>query len=256
MSAAPTGPDRLRTLAARLTVPLPRKTNLLRELRDDLEALTGELIAKGLEPHEASRRAAVALVPDDITVQRLEAVHATRYRRATARIDAVRLRRIERGLMAVALAVITVAGGLMLAPVGITYDPSPFLWPVVAVGLSLVAACLAKGFELWIKGDHANPRRGLTAIVILGLSVVVLGGAGALIDTIVLFERLSIEPDRAGRLLLDGVRREATLLAVSLVLAMPGAVFWLVVHQWVAWVEDAHRRVLTTEPSPSQGANR
>ncbi len=247
MSAVPTESEGLRALASRLTVPLPRKTNLLRELRDDLDALTGELIAKGLDPHEASRRATIALVPDDITVQRLEAMHSTRYRRVTARLDTVRLRRLERGLMAAALAVVTVAGGLMLAPVGVTRDPSPFLWPVTVLGLLMVAACLAKGFELWIKGDHEKPRRGLTAIVVLGFSVVALGAVGALIDSIVLFEQLSMGPDHAGRLLLDGVRREATLLAVSLVLAMPGAVFWLVSHQWIAYVEDAHRRVFTPE---------
>ncbi|MEM7415838.1 MAG: hypothetical protein AAF389_10110 [Gemmatimonadota bacterium] len=239
--------ERLRSIDASLSVPLPRRTALLRELRYDLDALTEELIAQGVPSVEARRRATTALVPDAGTLESLESVHASRYRRATAALDVRRLRGLERGLLAAAMTVASVSGATMLASAGITRDPSPFLWPVIGAGLVLYAVCLIKAFELWIKGDHAKPRRGLWGVAFLSGAVVVLGAAGVLTDTIVLFGTLEASPDLAGTLFMAGVRREATLMAVAIVLALPGAVFWLVAHQWIALVEDAHRRALAFE---------
>lgn len=255
MNSATAQSERLRSVAAALSMPLPRKTALLRELHYDLDALTDELIAQGVPAAEARRRATAALVPDAGTLARLENVHASWYRRATAALDARGLKRLERGMLATAMTVASLSGATMLASAGITLDPSPFLWPVIGTGLVLYAVCLIKAFELWIKGDHAQPRRGLWGVAFLSGAVVVLAATGVLTDTIILFGTLEANPDLAGTLFMAGLRREATLMAVAIVLALPGAVFWLVAHQWIALVEDAHRRALAFESHSNEGVH-
>lgn len=245
--------EHIRAVSAGLGVPLPKKTSLLRELRADLESLTERLIADGLTPAEARRRATAALVPDAATLRDLEAVHSTLYQRATSGLDEPRLRRLEQGLLALAMAAVAVPGGLILASTGIGRDPSPFFWPVIGLGVLLVGAAMTKAFELWVKGEHRRPRRGLDSMLFASLSVVGVAAIGVLIDTIVLFDQLERTPEAAGVLFFAALQREATLLAVALVIALGTGVFWLVAHQWIALTEDAHRRALAIElPSNSR----
>jgi hypothetical protein len=234
----------LRGISSQLTVPLPSRTKFLRELRYDLEELTNRFVADGLSPTEAARRASEALIPDQETLALLERLNASRYQRIMSRFESARMRRIEQWLFAISLGTVAAAGAAALFRAGVLTDPSGFLWPVLGVAAVLLGTCLRKAFALWVKGDHVAPQKGLSTVLFLsGLSVVV-GTMGALWDTVVLLAALERAPELAFPLLFAGLARETTLLAVSLVIAMAGAVFWLTARQWIALAEDAHERAL------------
>jgi hypothetical protein len=241
----------LRNVSDQMSVPLPRRTELLSELRADLDALTDRLIAEGASREDAQRRATEALVPDEETLDRLEGLHASGYQRLVAGLGDAGLRRFERTALAIAMAVVVVSGGGLLLQVGVLQDASTFLWPVLVMGSALAAVCLAKAFQLWIKGDHTAPRRGLWGVPFLAGGTLLVGGAGMLSDTILLLATLEGTPGLAADLLVVGLVRETTLLATALLIAMAGAAFWLVANQWITLAEDAHQRALGINSTPS-----
>jgi len=240
----------LRAVSDQMSVPLPRRTEFLRELRADLDALTDRLIAEGVSREEARRRATEALVPDEETLGRLEGIHASGYQRLMSGLGDARLRRFERTALAIAMAVVVVSGVVLLLRVGVLEDASTFLWPVLAAGSVLAAVCFAKAFQLWIKGDHAAPRRGLWHVPFLAGGTLLVAAAGVLRDVILLSATLERTPELAADLLRGALARETTLLAVSLLIAMAGAAFWLIANQWIALVEDAHERALRIDANP------
>ena len=132
-------------------------------------------------------------------------------------------------------------------------DPSPFLWPILVLGVVLAAATLAKTFEVWIKRDHSAPGRGLGAI--LGLSGLILaaGFGGVLVDLYALAGVLEANPELTSTLTPGWLIRSAGLLAASLVVGLAGALAWFVLTQWHAFVSHARRELLElkeTTPLP------
>jgi hypothetical protein len=244
-------PD-LRRLEAELAVPMPERLRFLRELEYDLEQLRDGLVARGMAADEARGRALEALLPDPRTLGELGRVHAPLYRRVTASVRAQRLRALERGALAVATASVVVVQATLLLEADLLDRPSPFLWPVLALGALLFALCAAKGFELWIERDHRTPARGLRPI--LGLCGAVLAAAflGALIDSYRLAATLEASPGLAGTLGPRWLVRECALLAVAILVALAGGVTWFVLSQWVSGVSGARREVLGITPSPGE----
>lgn len=236
--------DVLREVGQGLALPLPRRVRILRELSYDLESLTDLLMGQGVAAEEAYRRAAQALVPDGVALSQLGRLHASWYQRRTRGLAPDRLRKAERGGLALATLAVLVGEGYALRRADLFGDPSPFLVPVLAAGAVLFALILAKAFELFIKGDHTRPRSGLATILVAAGTTLGLGVGGTVFDLYRLASTLEISPEVAEALAPLWLARSAVLLTVALMLSMVGALGWFVLVQWVSLAEGAHREIL------------
>ena len=240
-------PD-LRAVERQMTLPLPERVRILRELEFDLEELRDRLLTQGLSAEDAQARALEALVPDPEALRQLGTLHAPLYLRATRPLGDRRLWLLERTALGLATGFVLVVGTAMLLRADLLGDPSPFLWPVIGLGGLLFAAVIAKVFQVWIKRDHRRPRRGLASILTLSGLILGTGIAGTLFDLYRLAAILERAPDRAAILASGWLVRDAALLSVSLLLALAGALAWFILAQWLALVSDAYRRALGLEP--------
>lgn len=254
MSAPPEGSflAELRRVEAELPVPLPDRLRFLRELEYDLEALRSELVAQGLDADEAHHRAVEALLPGGGALAHLADVHRPAYRRLTHALAPHRLRRLERGALALAtVSVLLVQAGLLVRA-DLARDPSPFLAPVVVLGGFLFALCAWKVFKLWIKRDHRDPERGLTAIACFSIGVVGVAFAGALVDTYHLAAALEHSSASATPVVTRWIVRECVLLATAIIFALGGGLTWFVIEQWRASVDEARREILGPSPQTEE----
>ena len=207
-----------------LTLPLPDRTRLVRELESDLEQLRSRFLAEGLSADEADRQAVQALLPDGPALLALEAIHEPAYRtwiRAWTRAwGEKRVRIVERGTLAASVGLLLLAGSVALAGTDLFLDPSPFLIPVLALGAAAQVVAVWKAFELWVRGEHGRPARGLTLLMALCLGTLLLGAAGSLVDTWVLAGALAAGPAQAAAMMWAGLVRTCGLLAVTLLLTL------------------------------------
>ena len=242
--AEPVEAGTLRRISERIAVPLPRKTSFLRELSADVGALTERLIEDGVEANEARHHALVALVPDDETLRRLEALHAPWYTKLTGRWSAERLRRTERmGLAASFVVILTVQTTAILQADFLRYV-SPFLWPVLAAGTVVVLATIWKAFQLWVKADHTDPRGGLRGLLVLSAAPLAIAAVGTWVDVVKLAGVLQRNPELQQDLVLRSLIQDAAMLSIAILFALFGGLGWLLFSQWVAIQEDAHERAL------------
>jgi len=236
--------EALRLVGNGLALPLQQRVRILRELAFDLEELRSSLVAQGVPAEEAHRRATEALVPDADALRQLDRIHTPLYRRATRGVMPDRLRRLERGGLAVATAGVVAVEAWALRQADLFGDPSSFLAPVLVVGAVLFALMVAKVFELFIKGDHVRPQGRLGAI--LGVSAVTLGlgVAGTFLELYQLAATLEASPELAQLLAPLWLARTAVLLTVALLVAVSGALGWFILSQWVALAEGAQQEIL------------
>ncbi len=172
----------LREVERELAVPIPDRVRLLRELEFDLEELRGRFEAEGMPADEARARALEVLVPDKGTLRELGWVHSPLYRRLTRHFSDTRLRIVERAALALSTAAVLLVGSRVLLRTDLLGDPSPFVWPVLGLGGLLFAVILAKGFSVWVKGDHRSSGDGLRGIYALAGTTLAVGVGGTLID--------------------------------------------------------------------------
>lgn len=242
--------DVLRQVGQGLTLPLPRRVRILRELSYDLESLTDLLMVQGVAADEAYRRAAQALAPDRTALDQLDRLHEPWYRRRTRGMAPDRLRLVERAALGTAATAVLVGESLALRRADLFGDPSAFLTPVLVAGALLFALVVAKAFDLFIKGEDTRSRAGLTAILVVAGATLGLGLGGTIIDLYHLAVALEATPERASTMTLLWLGRSAVLLAVALILSMAGALGWFVLSQWVSMAEGAQREILgLTHPS-------
>lgn len=236
--------DVLEGVSSRTAVPYRRRREFLRELQHDVESLTDDLRAEGLPYAEAKARARALLLPDPDSLDRWTEVHEPAYARIRRRLDERRLRRFERGVFGGVVATSTLLGVGLLSRIEVFRDPSPFLVPLVVLGGLLFATCLHHAVLLWARGKSGAARRTLWWILFLCAGILAFAVAGVVADLIRLFAGLQQDPSRLAESLTTALRRESTLLAVALLQAMGGAVFWLFATQWLAISEDALARAL------------
>ena len=234
----------LRQLEGELALPIPDRVRILRELEYDLEELRRRFLDQGLGPEEASRKALEALVPDGAALRELGRLHRPFYRRMTGHLSHDRLKKAERWALAVATGVVVLAETAVLLQADLLRHPSPFLWAVLGLGGLLFAAIAAKVFQLWIKGDHNRPDRGLGGILGLAGLVLATGFGGTLLDLFYLAGVLERNPDLAGTLTPVWLVRDSALLSVSILISLAGALAWFILSQWLSLVSGAHRDLL------------
>ena len=240
----------LRRLDRDLTVPVPDRVRILRELEFDLEALSGELEARDMPAEEARTRALDALVPDGATLRELDRLHAPHYRRLTSHFSPGRLRTLERSALALATATVLLAESLLLLRADWLRHASPFLWPVLGLGALLFAAIAAQSFRLWVKHDHQEADRSFRVILLLSGLTLATGVFGAFADFFRLAGALQAEPGLAGALLPEWLFGSCVLLSFSLLLALAGGLAWFVPAHWLALVSGAHAELLGHPPGP------
>lgn len=234
----------LREVERELTVPIPDRVRILRELEFDLEELRSRFVAQGLPAEEARIRALEALVPDGTALRELGRLHAPTYLRITRHMSGDRLRIIERSALVLSTMSVLLGGTLVLIRADLLRDPSPFLWPVLGLGALLFTAIVAKAFELWIKGDHRTLGRGLGGILTLAGATLATGICGALFDFYRLAGILERTPDLVGELTQQWLVRDCALLSVSILVALAGGLTWFILTQWLTLVSGARRDVL------------
>jgi len=234
----------LRDIERKLTLPIPDRVRILRELEFDLEELRSQFVAQGLPAEEARIRALEALVPDGTSLKELGRLHAPTYLRITRHLSETRLRIMERTTLALATLFVLLGETMALLRADLLRDPSPFLWPVLGIGAVLFTAIIAKAFELWIKGDHRKPGRGLGAILALSGTTLATGFCGALFDFYRLVGVLERSPSLVGELGPPWLVRECSLLSVSILLALAGSLTWFILTQWLTLVSGARHDAL------------
>lgn len=243
----------LREVERRLSVPIPERVRILRELAYDLEQLRTGLMASGLSAEAARARALEAIVPDRIALEQLDDLHAPIYRRLTRHMRDDRLRLLERTALALSTAVVLCVGTLLLLG-SWTFRVAPHLvWPVLCAGALLFAVIVANVFRLWIKGDHRPPRFGVGMTLGLSATTLWVGLACAFIDTFQVTASISAAPAMVETLVLQWLRRDAALLSVSILIALAGALAWFVMTQWLTAVSAARRDVLGFVAYHSEG---
>ncbi len=246
--APPSGlPGQLRAVSDRLTVPMPRKTRFLEELAADLQSLTYRLMADGLTPEEARRRAAEALLPDEHALAWLDRLHASGYRRLTRRWSQERLQQAERLLLALAFLALLVLEAKTILAADFTRYVSSFLWPVLGVGSALATMVLWKAFVLWIKRDHRRPRQGLRTLLTMSGAPVLVALVGVWLDVVRLAGAVQTNPELATPLVVRALIQDAAMLSIAILFMLVGGVGWLVFNQWLAIHEHAHKRVLSLD---------
>ncbi|HIF21838.1 MAG TPA: hypothetical protein EYQ27_08005 [Gemmatimonadetes bacterium] len=88
------------------------------------------------------------------------------------------------------------------------------------------------------------PERGLNAILALSCTTLFAGMVGALLDLYRLAATLTVPPELAQSLAPVWLVRDATLLAVSMMIALSGAIGWFTLREWLAFAKRAQREVL------------
>ena len=234
----------LRRLDRNLTVPVPDRLRILRELEFDLEALRGELEARGIPAQEARARALDALVPDGATLGELDRLHASHYRRLTRHFSPGRLRIVERSALALTTAVVLLTETFVLLRADWLRYASPFLWPVLGLGALLFAAIAAQSFKLWVKHDHQEPDHAFRVILLLSGLTLATGIFGAIADFFRLAEVLEVEPGPAGILFPEWLVGSCILLSFSLLLALAGGLAWFIAAQWLVLLSSARAELL------------
>lgn len=239
----------LREVEGRLSVPIPERVRILRELESDLEELRTCLMANGLSAGEARSRAIEALIPGGVALQQLDVLHASVYRRITHNLREDRLRLLERTALALATAAVLAVETLFLVRGG-TFRIAPHLtWLVLGVGALLFVTVVVNAFQLWIKGDHRPLPFGLGAILGLAGVGLFVGLSSAFVDSYQLTATLEASPEMAEILIPQWLLRNAALLSVSIVIALAGGLAWFVMTQWLTAVSAARRDVLGLDPS-------
>jgi hypothetical protein len=239
----------LREVDGALVVPILARVRILRELESDLEELRGRLEGEGVSPEDARARAVDMLVPDRVTLGELRGIYGSRYVRLTEGLSRDLVRGVERSALALWAASVVVVETLVMLRIGLLVHPSPFLWPVLALGALTAAAVGAKAFELWVEKDHSAPERGVLRILALAGATLAVGAGGVLADTYRLAATLERAPDLAGPLATEWVLRNCVLLALALLIALAGALAWFVIRQWLALVSSARLEVLGIPPA-------
>ena len=234
----------LREVERGMALPIPERIRILRELEYDLEELWGRLVADGLPAEEAHRQALDALVPDSGTLGELDRLHTPLYKRWTRDLTPGHLRLAERSALVLATTSVLLAQAVTLVRADLLRNPSPFLWPVLVIGAFVFALVVAKVFQLWIKGDHAHPGRGLGGILALSGLILAIGIGGMIFDLYRLAGILERTPELAGNLTSDWLVRDSALLSVAILLALAGGLAWFVLSQWLALVSGARRELL------------
>ncbi|HLU26299.1 MAG TPA: hypothetical protein VKZ58_11395 [Longimicrobiales bacterium] len=235
----------LRQLGDALDVPHPARSRILQEIAGDLEGLYELYRARGLSDDEAAERAASALALSPEMLRALVEIHTPAYQRLFGRFSERGRRHGERAFLFVLVGCMVLGGGSVLATQDVLADPSPFLWPVLALGAVAAALALAKAFQLFVKKDHHPDRlrSGLGSLLACAPILVLIGLVGAVADLYALAGSLGGDVANPTMLAIRWLRTTADLLTAATVLALAVGLVWYGLTARVAAIERAESEI-------------
>lgn len=242
----------LRRIAAALDLPGPVRARILLELGGDLDDLRDALVAGGMAPEEAHRRAVDILVPEPEALAALAGQHRTFYQRlAEGLADPVRHRLERAGLVGGVAALLTLAL-VVLGDFDLLVDPAPATIPLLATGAALGGIALWKLFELHVLRDHRprRLRRGLGWMPAIATAALVLALGGVAVDLYLVAGHLEAGATDRASLLLAWLRRDAAMASLGLIVGSLAIVLWIWLSASIARVEQAEADVLLTPRTP------
>ncbi len=211
----------LQDLNARLDLPARARVQVLREVRDDLEAMVDLLVQQGVSRQTAEQRALVLLRPGDKAIEELAAVHLSLFGQLAVRLGHAAANNIERA------AVLTMASLAAAAPLPalILGGPQPS-WATIPLLIlaGVMAAVLTHETLRWWARRERDVRAlahaaGVQAAAV-GLTLA-WGGLVAVMEAYVAAGTWETIPP-SPQMLAAWASRLTTLLALSLGVAMLG----------------------------------
>ena len=242
----------LREIAAALDLPGPVRARILLELGGDLDDMRDALVAGGMEPEEARRRAADVLVPEPTALAALAGQHRPFYQRlADGLADPVR-HRLERAGLIGGVATLLALGLIALGDFDLLVDPAPATIPLLALGAVLGGLALWKLFEVHVRRDHRprRLRRGLGWLPAVATAALVLALGGVAVDLYVVAGHLEAGATDRTSLLLAWLRRDAAMASLGLIVGSLAIALWMWLSASIARVEQAEADVLLIPRTP------
>jgi hypothetical protein len=162
----------LRELNARLNLPPRARSDVLREVREDLQDMVAVLVAQGVSREDAERRAVRLLQPGAEAVEDLAAVHRSPYGQLSGRLGHEVARGMERA------AVLAMAGLAAGAPVpALVLAGRMPVWavaPLLVLAGVMVANLTRETLRWWVRREQdvrALARAALLQGATVGLAV-------------------------------------------------------------------------------------
>jgi hypothetical protein len=239
----------LRELSRKAGLPPSSRRELLDELSGDLEELYGVLRARGLGPTAAWRAAAEMLLPDDMALRELAALHRPVWVRWTERLTGPR----SRGA-ADAVLVTILTGFVLLATMGALFNGgvlAPLTWslaPVVVAGMAASALIAWQGFRVVFLAE-SRPERvrgGAQRIAVAGFVTLAVGALSAGAGFVAAVASAAGEAGgiEASFLLLQWVPTAVAQLSLGLVVVLECGVAWMLLARRAGRLEDDTARAL------------
>lgn len=242
----------LRDIGAALDLPGPVRARILLELGGDLADMREALVAGGMAPEEAHRRAVDTLVPEPAALAALAGQHRPFYQRlADGLADPVR-HRLERAGLIAGVAALLGIGLIVLSDFDLLTDPAPATIPLLALGAALGGLALWKLFEVHVLRDHRprRLRRGLGWLPVVATAAIVLALGGVAVDLYVVAGHLQADAADQTSVLLAWLRRDAAMASLGLIVGSLALALWIWLSAAIARVEQAEADVLLTPRTP------
>jgi hypothetical protein len=138
---------------------------------------------------------------------------------------------------------ILLAGVLVIGARVPTMASGPLLWPMLVCGCGITGIAALKAYQMFVRGERSTARlhRGLRSLVFFGGMGPVLGFLAVVFGLQRLTEGLSAGLDDVAEHLAiaEQAGRDATLLAMGLVLAFGAGIVWFVLVNRIAAIERA-----------------
>ncbi len=218
----------LKSVAERIDLPQPAKSRILAEIASDLDGLYEHYLTEGASPEEAKRRAVEMLDLSDEALEQLVDVHQTLFRRWMDSLSLQAQARWERGLFSILVLVLLATGIPQMTGEEFFQNPSPFIWPVAALGLVTLLLGLWKSYQIYLRKDHRVGRvhQGLSTLLFFGLLATALGAFGFSIELYLALEKLIFNYDGLWLYLIQWLERGLPLLLLSFTITLATALTW------------------------------
>lgn len=238
--------DVLRATGARLHLPQPAKSRILLEIAADMEDLYELHLAAGASSEDARRRTIEQCDLSDAALAELVRVHTTGLRRFLDQLGERTRSRWERAVLIALVLFLAIVAGRQLLATDLFLNAGRLVWPIALLTLAAVALFLRKVYVLHIRKDHdvRRLRTGLTALLGLGATNLLVGGYGYWIELYVALKRIAPESPPVLQILAEWFFQGSALLIVTFLAAILCGLLWFALTNSVARIEQAEAAVI------------
>ncbi len=243
----------IRVTSDRLDLPQPIKSRVLLEMAADMEDLYEHYRGQGTAAERAEEQVTEQFTFSEQALRRLTQVHASPYRRLMDSLSERTRALWERAMFIILTAFVAVLTMEVMMTAQPFSDASPFIWVVAALGAAGLVIASLRIYALYIKEDHdvRRLRRGLDALIGIGVFSVVIGHYAVLVEMCRIARAVIDEPERAFVGASICVLRTAPVMNLALLVAIGAAVLWFVLSRTVTRIEAAEASVLLAKGGAS-----